>query len=379
MSQSTSLARIEPSRSDPPAEKIPAAQPITVPAALLLAAESCTAKAGSPNAAIEGVHIHRKGDKGRVVATDGARLFMASFDLPEGDPAAWLQAGVTLSNDGLRSRLSLLGKVSDDTKVRIAYAKGSPHVDLSDIAGQVVCKVHAQAGTFPNYDRTLGGRRFTGLDENGEIESHEWQPVGIMSSYLKQCGDIAKILERGLDASARSKLGMVIRTFGGGSSETPMIFDFSTWPGAVLVVAPAVMVSNVTSKETVQLLAPAIKGTVAALRAHATRTENLARKAGSEREKLSLQTQAAGFRARLAAVLAINPATALPSRPQTAKAAPEPEPTPEPEAAPAPTPEPDPEPEPEPEPDEQPEPEASSERPAARRTRINLKQKEAHP
>jgi hypothetical protein len=355
MSQSTSLARIEPSRSDPPAEKIPAAQPITVPAALLLAAESCTAKAGSPNAAIEGVHIHRKGDKGRVVATDGARLFMASFDLPEGDPAAWLQAGVTLSNDGLRSRLSLLGKVSDDTKVRIAYAKGSPHVDLSDIAGQVVCKVHAQAGTFPNYDRTLGGRRFTGLDENGEIESHEWQPVGIMSSYLKQCGDIAKILERGLDASACSKLGMVIRTFGGGSSETPMIFDFSTWPGAVLVVAPAVMVSNVTSKETVQLLAPAIKGTVAALRAHATRTENLAKKAGSEREKLSLQTQAAGFRARLAAVLAINPATALP------------------------TPEPDPEPEPEPEPDEQPEPEASSERPAARRTRINLKQKEAHP
>jgi hypothetical protein len=312
MSSSTAIARIPDNQaSEAKTEKVPAIASISVPAALLLAAEAVSAKPGGPQTYLEGVYVHAKGDRGRVVGSDGSRLFIASFPLPTkeaGGAPAWMRdGGVILSNDGLRSRLALLGKLSDEMDVRVGYANGNASVELSDAKEATVFKIAAKVGTYPNVDSALGAKSFTTLDEDGNADVREWQPVGINSSYLKQCGDIAKTLEAGLEPDKRSKLGMVVRAFNGGASDSPLVFDFSTWPGAILVVAPAVMASQVTSKETAQLLAPAVKATVAALRAHATRWDQRAKEATIEAEKVEAQTKADGFRKRVANIFATVP------------------------------------------------------------------------
>ena len=360
MSSSTALARIEPASPDAKAEKIPAVETLTVPSALLLAAESVSAKPGGPQTYLEGVYLHAKGDRGRIVGSDGARLFLASFPLPtkeEGGCPSWMRdGGVILSNVGLKARIGLLAKLQDSNEVRISYAKGNATVEISDPRLQTVSKVSSLHGTYPEYEKMLGSSRFTGLDEEGNVESREWQPVGINSSYLKQCGEIAKMLEKGLEKDQRSKLGMVVRAFGGNAGDTPLMFDFSTWPGAILIVAPAVLASKLTHKETVQLLAPALKATVAALRAHATRWDVKAKEAGTEPERLEAKAKADSFHERVSAVLKLNPGPLL------AKA--KPEAAPEAAAPPAP--------EPEQKPEEDPEDAAPARRPATKRTRIHV-------
>ena len=311
MSTSTALARLpQQPTEDSSAEKVPAVTSLVVPAALLLAAESVAAKPGGPATYLEGVYLHAKGDKGRVVGTDGAKMFIASFPLPtriEGGVPPWLRDGVILSAAMLRARIQLLGKLTGEKGVVVSYAKGNPAADLSDDKASTVLKVSALHGTYPNYEASLGAKSFTDLDDDGQQESREWQPVGINSSYLKQCGDIAKTLEAGLDKDARSKLGMVVRAFNGGGADAPLVFDFSTWPGAILVVAPAVMATRMTSKETAQILAPALKMTVAALRAHATRWDQRAAELTGAGKDAATE-KADEFRRRVAAILASVPA-----------------------------------------------------------------------
>ena len=389
-SPSTALARIPNGHDkEAAAEKVPAISSITVPAALLLAAESVSAKPGGPRTYLEGVFLHAKGDRGRVVGTDGNRMFIASFPLPtksQGGAPPWLtQGGLILSSAGLRPRLSLLGKLSGEQGVRVGYAKGNATAQLADDKDQSVFKVSALFGEYPDYDKALEASSFTTLDDDGNDENREWQPVGINSLYLKQCGDIAKTLEAGLEADKRSKLGMVVRAFNSGKSGAPIVLDFSTWPGAVLVVAPAVMASNVTSKETAAILAPALKATIAALRAHATRWEQRAVEAADPGEKAAAAAKAGSFRARAAAVMRSAPAGAAiggekhAKAPQSARApggqpdtAADPA-APAPDAAPGETSTPAEKPAPEPTAEEGPAPDDGvSARPATKRTRIKV-------
>ena len=387
-SSSTALARIEPPPTDKPeAEKVAPASSITVPAALLLAAEAVSAKPGaSPNTYLEGVYLHAKGDRGRVVGTDGARMFIASFALPtaeQGGTPPWMRnGGVILSGDGLRSRIALLGKLTGDRGVVVSHATGSATVEVSDNKGHSVFKLKALPGTYPNYEAAIGAHSFSALDDEGNPEGREWQPVGINSTYLKQCGDIAKMLEAGLEASERSKLGMVVRAFNGGAADAPLVFDFSTWPGAILVMAPAVMATRVASQETARLLAPAVKATVAALRAHATRWEQRAGEATDATAKAEAEAKAASFRKRVADVLLAVPAGPALTGSKPAKAAPaqqdesKADDAPKPQAEPAPDPKVEAQAKPDPEPDPSGDDEAAAEgkRPKTKRTRIHVNQ-----
>ena len=369
MSESKAVAVVgpKPNGAEAKADKIPAVQSMMVPAALLLAAESISAKADPTRAYLEGVYLHSKGQKGRIVASDGVRMFVASFALPppkEGGTPAWLSGGIILSNRGLRARLSLMQKVSEARDVRVGFAKGADAAELSDTVRNCIFKMPTVAGEYPDYEAVIGAQSFVVLDDDGRAQAKEWQPVGINSRFLKDCADVAKQLEAGLDREERSVGGMVIRAFNGGDSTMPMIFDFSTWPGAILVVMPARLASNSTSKETAQLLAPAVKLTVAALRAHATRWQVKADESDGA-EKVAAQAKADEFRARVDAILKLVPA----SFPQvSAKPQPEPEPQPQPE------PEPQPEPDPQPGADAQPEANDTAShnqpQPRVRRTKI---------
>src|ERR1700733_1668154 len=148
-----------------------------------------------------------------------------------------------------------------------------PRVTVSDIGQTMAFQMGLQAGEFTDYTRILPATAFAILDDNGQPIGREWEPVGINSAYLKNVGELAKILEAGLPKESRSPKGMLVRAFTGGTSEkgVPLAFDFDSTPGAATCMPPPGLRSKAIAAETAAILAPAIRLTVAALRAHQTR------------------------------------------------------------------------------------------------------------
>ena len=145
------------------------------------------------------------------------------------------------------------------------------------------------------------------------------------------------------------------------------MFDFSSWPGAILVIQPLKLAGFDTRKETAELLAPAVRGSVAALRAHATRWLQRSEAAESEAEKAAALAKSAEFQARVAEL-----SKRLPGLPAITA-----EPQPEPEAQS--DSEPQPEPEDEPARDDQPSPDDEGDTfnetgPKVTRQRVNVRQ-----
>src|SRR5450432_648736 len=288
---------------DPTAEKLPVPQDVIVPAALLLAADFASDHKDAVGVWAQGVFLHAHEGMGRAVGSDGARMFVSSFRLPE--PAAWLADGVILSNEGLKARVGMIAKADSSGFVRIRFAKGLARAEMSDPDRSMLFQVPVIDSPFPDYERWIGPASFAALDEDGEVaRGKEWEPIGINSQYLKHVGEIARVLEAGLPKEARSKKSMVVRAFAGdGKPSTPLIFDFSTWPGAILGLSAAKLSSAETAPETAALLAPAIRMTIAALRAHATRNLAWAEDAPSELAKAAFLAKAEGFQARVAEIL----------------------------------------------------------------------------
>lgn len=287
---------------DPKAEKVPEVESIDVPAALLLACEAISPTKENTRPYLMGVYLHARDGVGRAVGTDGTRMFIGCFPL-KGAAPAWLKAGVIVSNDGLKARTSLLLKLENTTSVRLSYAKGAAKLEMSDIARHAAFQVPVVEGTFPDYEALLASvQSFGMMDDDGNITAKEWQTVGINSVFLKSCGEIAKLLDAGLPKENRSKGGMVVRAFSGGAPNAPLVFDFSSWPGALLIVATVPVVQTL-SKDTALLLAPAAKLTVAALRAHATRWLQRAEDATTEADKAAAKAKADEFQGRVAAIL----------------------------------------------------------------------------
>jgi hypothetical protein len=368
---------------------------------LLLAAESTT---GSPVEAmpwLSGVNLSRREKVGRVAATDGMKAFIASFEVPP--MPSFLREGITVPGDGLRKRVQMIVGLSNSPMVKITHTKGSGFALLSDEMDEAVFKIAVLPFAYPDMDGVFKLNSFAAMNEDGEVRAQEWEPIGIDSRHLKHCGAIAKILEAGLDkqVSAQKKAlgqGFIIRTYSG-SGAAPLVFSFDDWPGAVLVMAPAQLATPQIAKETAAIMAPAVKLTLAALRAHATRNHAWAEEATNPRIKAEYEAKARVFEERVAKIVAQTQAQLVIAEERKAAAAamaslnamPDPEPAkPEP-AKPVwggiwpsettvrqpeedePEPEPEPTPEPEPEPEGEPEPM----KPEIRRTRINAKKGDA--
>jgi hypothetical protein len=290
---------------DAPAEKLALPETLAVPAVLMLAAEAVTGRDDEERPWLQGVFLHSKDGRCRIAGTDGARMFLGSFPLPEAPPS-WLAEGVILSNDGMRARVGMIAKANGEAPmVTVSYAKGFAKATMSDAGGDMQFLTPLCTGTFPDYDRVLGMQSFTAMDAEGRTATgQDWKPVGINSVYLKQCGDIAKLLDGGLPKDKRSKEGMIVRAYNGnGESDSPLVFDFSTWPGALLVIMPTKLASYTVHTETALLLTPALRGTIGALRGQVTRHLMRAQEAATTAERDEAQAQVADFQTRIAELL----------------------------------------------------------------------------
>lgn len=304
------------------AEKLPTPEDLTVPAALLVAADMAS-EHKLENSALGGVYLHAKEGAGRIVGTDGKRMFAASFRLRDPIPA-WLADGVILSNEGLKARVGMISKTGAQAAVTLRFAKGFPRVEVSDARREMVFQLPVIQADYPEYERFFKVSSFVSLDTEGERDAKEWEPIGINSAYLKHVGEIAKVLETGLPKEERSKTGMVVRTYTSAPS-APVVFDFSLWPGAVLVIGVSKPDDKGMSPETAQLLAPAIRLTLIALKAHVTRNLAWAEDATDEVLKAGYMIKAEGFQARIAEIM-----KRAPGLPALSAPAPEPDAEPEP-------------------------------------------------
>jgi hypothetical protein len=310
-----------PATPDPEPEKIAKPESVSIPIVLLMAAESVSGgESGSC------IFLHARNGAGRVVSAspERNRLFLASFDLPtknEGGCPAWLNAGIKVDTEDLKPKLGLLKTLaSAETSVRITYATGGVYAELSNSTQSVTFRLSLVDGAFGNYDVLFEGA-FT-----SNASDRDWQAVGFNSTYLKQCADIAKVLESGLDKSQRSPGGMVIRAFNGGEKNKPQVFDFPTWPGALLLIPPAEFPSPAISKPVTSLLAPAIRASISALTAHATRNRAWGDEQTDPAAKAAFYQKAVVFDQRVAALRMKLPGFAI------AAPTPAPEPAPDPEA-----------------------------------------------
>jgi hypothetical protein len=282
-------------------EKItPPVETLRIQSALLLAAASVVP--AKPSATIlGGIHLHRQEKVGRVASADGARIFVASYQVESPVPS-WMKEGITIAAEGLIKRVQLIKGVSESRFVKLTHTKGSGFVLLSDENDAAVFRVNVIAGTYPDYNAAIGTGAFVKLDEDGNVTGTEWEPVGINSRYLKHCGDIAKTLSDGLPKEDRDQNGMVIRAFAANPT-APVVFSFDKWPGAILITAPVQLASKVMPAQTAALMAPATKLTLAALRAHVTRQVAWGEAATDPVIKADHEAKAAGFRARIAEIM----------------------------------------------------------------------------
>ena len=278
---------------------------ITVPAVLLLAAESIAAKADKERSELRGVMLHLKDGPARVVATDGFRLFVGCFAAK----ATWLKGGIMLAQEDLKARVQALQKIAGTSQIEITHTKGEHFAVMSDPQKSMLLQIAVGPVThFPNYEEHIQVGSFTDLDaQTGEAAARdEWKPIGFSSRHMKDCGDLAKVLESGIPKDQRDPNGMVVRMFS--ASETaPRVFDFSGWPGALLIVEVTWAGQTALSLPAVAVLSGALKLTVAALRAHETRWRDAAAAASSEEQRALCNAKADGFHERVQRVLANAP------------------------------------------------------------------------
>jgi hypothetical protein len=264
--------------------------------------DAIAAKVSKEQPMLQGVLLHQKdANVGRVVSCDGFRTFIGSFPAPKAP--AWLKAGVLIARADLKARVSMIAKVGGSTLVEVSYAAGDSTLTLRDQMHTMEFRVLCGAvDAFPDYEAAIQLESFTDMDAEGDqAKRSEWEPVGFKSQHMKECGDIAKVLEAGLAKEEREKDSMTIRVFQG-SDDAPRWFDFMGWPGSLLVLG-ATRTSTQLPVLTSKVLAPALQGTLRALRAHASRWTDAAAAAKTAEQRNACLAKAESFQARVAAIL----------------------------------------------------------------------------
>lgn len=293
----------QPNGQDHAAEKVAVAQDLIVPAALLLAAESVSAHNDDLRPYLCGVHLQARDGKGRISSTDARRAFLSSFPV-SGPMPDWMKEGVILSNKQLKAQVGFIARGTEAAQVRLRYAVGLPKIEISDLEKTMTFQALPLTGHFPNLDNLIPAGSIAALDDDGNPIGKEWQPVGINSGYLKHVGELSKMLSDGLIKKARPENGMVIRAFNAGNDPMqPLLFDFVSYPGALLMISPAKLSGKGISAETAALMEPAIRRTLAALRAHETRNLAWAEDTSDPHQKAAFLAKAEGFKLRVADIL----------------------------------------------------------------------------
>jgi hypothetical protein len=272
-------------------ERVPPITTIDVPVSLMLAALSC-ASDEETRYYLNGVYLHSVKNDVRVVATDGHRLLVSTYK-PESGLPDWLEDGVIIPSEMLKQRLGLIkaagGKPMPGTELmaRLGYAKGAPKLLMADTRDDNVFRITPIDGDFPPYDRLIEGA--TGAFDASSRK--DFEPVGFNSKYLKAVGDIGRMLD-----------AKTVAVYASRASEAAII-TFQERPGVLLMLMPT-RLDAVIQKETALLMSPAIKGSLAALKAHVTRNAEAAEELpeGST-ERADFETKAQSFRDRITAIM----------------------------------------------------------------------------
>lgn len=254
------------------AENIPALSTVNVPSNLLLVALACSGWS-KRRWYLGGVFVHRTKDRGRVVGTDGRRMFVGEFGLPD-DAPAWLEGGVIIPNSFLKAQLGLICKEADAAvTVKIGYAAGSPKVEIGDLNGNTVFRVPPVDGTY---------------------------------QYLKAAGEIARTMV--LTAVNANAAAAGLLSYQGAANTRLYLLPYRA--------------EEELGQAPVAFLSPAIEATLSEIRAHETGNKKDAKKARTTGERETLQERADAFAARIAAVIERTNPPALPKPDDIPAAAP---------------------------------------------------------
>ncbi len=268
-------------------EPIAALTETWVPAALFATATLCAADAKATREALKGVHIHSVGETLRMVATDGARMIVLSRPVDDGALPDWLKEGVTIPAQGLKTMLGFLAslKIDDADTIRVAFAKGASRIELSNVGNTALFRLPVIALDFPEYQKIIDTATGAFLADDRKDFDH----VAMAAGYLKGVGEIAKSL--GCEN---------VRVFTG-TNGSPTVITFPNDPGAVLYQA-GIGQGNapIFPEQTRAMLGSAINGTVAALRAHRTRTAEALKAAATPGDKGALEAKLADYDRRIA-------------------------------------------------------------------------------
>jgi hypothetical protein len=284
-----------PKAPKPKPEKVGKLEAIEIGTNYLLACLLCAAT-DETRYYLKGVYLHRTADRFvRAVATDGHRAIIVNLYRESEKKAgpAWLDDGIIVPGDQLAARLKMIDKEQKDTafagSVKIAYGKNQPRIEVSDAMGINVFRIQPIDGTFPDYERVTTAN-WSGL----QVDRGDWKPTGFDPQYLKAVGEIAKRLDPEASVSCYD-----YASADGG--EQPVLFTFSTVPNVTLFLMPK-RVDPKMGEATRLMLAPSVRGSIAALRAHETRNREAAKDLKGT-EKDAVLAKADDFAKRIKAIL----------------------------------------------------------------------------
>lgn len=287
----------------PPTETVErVAEPSTleVPWRILAAAIRCVGR--NSRRALEGVYLHQTPEGWvRLAATDGGKLLLAQLghrhQLPANEALDWLPSGLILAADRLKAQLALIAATDGHgkgAKVAITYALGAPHAEVSDTRGNASFRVGAISGPWPDYAAIVDASAGVFTPEGRE----DFEPAAFKPGHIKSASEIAGVLEASnLQVyTHRLKAHRDVRVIDG-----PSLITFGRVGNVLLYLQPDVGAVTLSPTERT-MLAPAIKSSVGALRAHLTRNERAAKRAtGAEKQRL--QGIADAYRARIERVI----------------------------------------------------------------------------
>ncbi len=297
-SPGTDLATIDAPQSPSSLEVIPATQSLAVPLKFIQAA-LITAGKDDIRYYMNGVYLHAVNGELRICGTDGHRLIASRFKPEKGvQIPEWAEAGMILPGNDLAQALPLLAKNGvmgnkwehAEPHVLIEHVPDSDAVTLRSWNGFATFKMKPVDGKFPDYAKIL---EQTGTLLAG-VEREVMETSAFNTAYIRGATDVA------------AKLGAkAIHSFTG-TKDQAALFTFDGAPDTVLIIMP-MRAGDAVSDGAIKLLGSgSVNASIAALKAHATRTTKLLESVKGDRERQDLQNRREGFNARIAHLLELS-------------------------------------------------------------------------
>jgi hypothetical protein len=229
---------------------------------------------------LEGVCLRERDGRIELASSNGhCMLVQRIAGVAKGSPVWAKGKGIVIA----RERLVALCKMGEGEAV-LHYGTGHPHV-LADV-GFATFKLLVEDTPFPAYENILASNS----DALAGGEGLPMTSVCIAPEYVKAATAVAKCFE-----------SEELHCFPSTSAKAATMITFGAQVPAVLYVMPKTG-GEAMASTTLAMIGPGLKGTVAALRAHITRTQQ-AEKGATKEAKVQLAEKRAALEKRLAGVI----------------------------------------------------------------------------